>query len=104
MVEWCAIVYDKPGSDRSSFRPEHLAGIPPLVEAGKLVCAGAIYHDLEQPGGERKFAGSHLQIVADTREEALALIHDDVFAKNGIWDLDNIILYQFGCAVRKPKA
>ncbi|KAL3235077.1 YCII-related domain [Nakaseomyces bracarensis] len=104
MVEWCAIVYDKPGSDRSTCRPEHLANIPPLVQAGKLVCAGAIYHDPEQPGGERKFAGSHLQIVAESREEALALIHNDVFAKNGIWDLDNIILYQFGCAVREPKA
>lgn len=103
MVEWVAIVYDKPGSDRSTCRPEHLAGIPPLVEQGKLVCAGAIYNEPTTPGGERTFAGSHLQIVADTKEEALQLIYNDVFAKKGIWDLDNIILYQFGCAVRKAK-
>lgn len=104
MVEWVAIIFDKPGSDRSTCRPEHLAGIPPLVEQGKLVCAGAIYNEPKEPDGERTFAGSHLQIVADTKEEALELIHNDVFAKNGIWDLDNIVLYQFGCAVRKPKA
>lgn len=104
MVEWCVIVYDKPGSVRSTCRPQHLAGIPPLVEAGKLVCAGAIYNEPAQAGGERTFAGSHLQIVADTKEEALELVHNDVFAKNGIWDLENIIIYQFGCAVRQPKA
>lgn len=97
MVEWVAIVYDKPGSDRFASRPQHLAGIPPLVEQGKLVCAGAIYND------DGTFAGSHLQIVADTKEEALQLIHNDIFAKNGIWELDNIILYRFGCAVREPK-
>lgn len=103
MVEWVAIVYDKKGADRSKFRPQHLAGIPPLVEQGKLVCAGAIYNEPTTPGGERTFAGSHLQISADSREEALKIIQGDIFAKEGIWDLDNIILYQFGCAVRKAK-
>ncbi|GMM58772.1 hypothetical protein DAKH74_053890 [Maudiozyma humilis] len=103
MVEWCVVVYDKPGSDRSQFRPQHLAGIPPLVEQGKMVCAGAIYNEPTTPGGERTFAGSHLQLVADTKEEALKIVHGDIFAKEGIWDLDNIIIYQFGCAVRKEK-
>ncbi|QLG72067.1 hypothetical protein HG535_0C04210 [Zygotorulaspora mrakii] len=102
MVEWCAIVFDK--ADRSKARPAHLAGIPPLVEQGKLVCAGAIYNEPKEKGGERTFAGSHLQIVADTKKEALDIIKSDTFAKEGIWDLDNIILYQFGCAVRIPKS
>ncbi|SCW02298.1 LAFE_0F03356g1_1 [Lachancea fermentati] len=102
MVEWCAIVYDKKGSDRSQERPAHLAGIPPLVEQGKLVCAGAIYHDVVD-GKPTNFAGSHLQIVADTKEEALEVIKNDVFAKKGIWDLDSILIFPFGCAVRKEK-
>lgn len=101
MVEWVVIVKDK--ADRSKFRPAHLAGIPPLVEQGKLVCAGAIYNEPKTPGGERTFAGSHLQIVADTKEEALEVVKGDVFAKEGVWDLQNIIIYQFGCAVRKEK-
>ncbi|QLQ78397.1 hypothetical protein HG537_0A06440 [Torulaspora globosa] len=101
MVEWCVIVYDK--ADRSKARPAHLAGIPPLVEQGKLVCAGAIYNEPKAPGEERTFAGSHLQVVADTKEEALEIVKNDVFAKEGVWDLDNIIIYQFGCAVRKEK-
>lgn len=101
MVEWCVICFDK--ADRSKARPAHLAGIPPLVEQGKLLCAGAIYNEPKAAGEPRTFAGSHLQIVADTKEEALEIVKGDVFAKEGIWDLDNIIIYQFGCAVRKEK-
>ncbi|EDO16064.1 hypothetical protein Kpol_1016p3 [Vanderwaltozyma polyspora DSM 70294] len=97
MVEWCVIINDKKGSDRSELRPQHLAGIPPLVEQGKLKCAGAIYND------DGSFAGSHLQIVADTKEQALEVVKGDVFATGGIWDLDSIIIYKFGCAVRQPK-
>lgn len=97
MVEWCAIIYDKKGSDRSQFRAQHLVGIPPLVEQGKFVCAGAIYND------DGSFAGSHLQIVADSKDEALSIINADIFAKEGIWDLDSLIIYNFGCAVRIEK-
>lgn len=103
MVEWCVIVYDKPGSDRSNFRAKHLAALPPLVEQGVLVCAGAIYNEPTTPGGDRTFAGSHLQIAAETKQEALDVIYGDIFAKEGIWDLENIIIYQFGCANRKAK-
>lgn len=99
MVEWCAIVYDK--ADRSKARAAHLAGIPPLVEQGKLVCAGALYNAPTKEGEEPTFAGSHLQIVADTKEEAIEIIKADTFAKEGVWDLDNILIYKFGCAVRK---
>lgn len=103
MPEWCVIVYDKPGSDRSKCRTEHLAGIPPLVESGQITCAGAIYHEPETADDQPKFAGSHLQIVAETREEALKVIHNDIFAREGIWDLKSIIIYRFGCATRSQK-
>ncbi|CAG99137.1 YciI family protein [Kluyveromyces lactis] len=102
MVEWVVIVYDKPGSDRSACRPQHLAGIPPLVEAGKIVHAGAIYKDVVD-GKPANFAGSHLTIVADSKDEVVELLKNDVFAKNDIWDVDNALIYPFGCAVRKEK-
>ena len=102
MVEWCAIIYDKPGVDRSVHRQEHLAEIPKLVEQGKLVQAGAIYKEVVD-GRPSQFAGSQLTLVADSREEALAIIRDDPFAKHGVWDVENVVLYPFGCAVRKEK-
>ncbi|CAR28704.1 hypothetical protein ZYGR_0U00620 [Zygosaccharomyces rouxii] len=100
MVEWVVIAFDK--ADRSAYRSEHLAGIPPQVESGKLVCAGAIYNEPKAPGEPRTFAGSHLQVVADTKEEAIEIVKSDIFAKEGVWDLDNLIVYQFGCAIRQP--
>lgn len=103
MVEWCVVVYDKPNADRSQFRPAHLAGIPPLVEQGKLVCAGAIFNEIPQEGKPLNFAGSQLTIVADSKEEALEVVKNDVFAKEGVWDLENILIFPFGCAVRKEK-
>ncbi|AET39546.1 YciI family protein Ecym_4509 [Eremothecium cymbalariae DBVPG len=102
MVEWCVTVYDKPGSDRSPYRSMHLERIPELVQEGKIVVAGAIYKDLVdgKPGG---FAGSHLILVADTREEVVELLKGDIYAKEGVWDMDNILIFPFGCAVRKEK-
>lgn len=102
MVEWCVIVYDKPGADRGPYRPTHLAGIPPLVEQGKLVNAGAIYHDLVD-GKPANFAGSNLTVVADTKEEVLEILNNDIFAKEGVWDMSTVKIFPFGCAARKEK-
>ncbi|KAH3900248.1 YciI family protein SCDLUD_003220 [Saccharomycodes ludwigii] len=101
-IEWIAIIYDKPGSDRTPYRPQHLKDIPPNVENGKIVSAGAIYKDVID-GKPTNFAGSMLNLVADTKEEALDIIRNDVFAKNGVWDVENVLIYPFGCAVRKEK-
>ncbi|KAM3162125.1 YCII domain-containing protein [Lachancea thermotolerans] len=103
MVEWCVIVFDKKGSDRSACRPAHLEGVAQQYEKGTLVCAGAIYHEVGPDGKPTNFAGSHLQISANTKEDALQVVKNDVFAKEGIWDLENIIIYPFGCAVRQGK-
>ncbi|SCU85826.1 LAME_0D03048g1_1 [Lachancea meyersii CBS 8951] len=103
MVEWCAIVFDKKGSDRSKCRPQHLEGVSEGFGKGVLKCAGAIYQRVGEDGKPTDFAGSHLQIEAETKEEALQVIHNDIFAKEDIWDLENIIIYPFGCAVRAAK-
>ncbi|EDO16065.1 hypothetical protein Kpol_1016p3a [Vanderwaltozyma polyspora DSM 70294] len=97
MSEWCIIINDKKGSNRSELLSQHFAGISPLVEQGILTCGGAIYND------DGSVAGSHLQIVADTKEQALEVVKGDVFATGGIWDLDSIVIYKFACAVRQPK-
>ncbi|CCD23603.1 uncharacterized protein NDAI_0B05700 [Naumovozyma dairenensis CBS 421] len=103
MVEWCVIINDKKGSDRSAFNSQHFAGIPALVEQGKVVCGGAIYNEPTEEGGNPTVAGSHLQVVADTKEEVMELVKKDIFAKEGIWDVDNAIIYRFDAALRLPK-
>jgi len=103
MVEWLAIVYDKPGTDRTELRPLHLKDIPPAVESGIVTNAGAIYHGLDFEGKPSEFAGSAFNLVADTKEEALEFLKKDVYAKSGIWDVDNILIFPYGCAYRKGK-
>ncbi|CEP60654.1 YciI family protein LALA0_S01e15896g [Lachancea lanzarotensis] len=103
MVEWAVVIFDKKGSDRTKLRPEHLEGVHYQYGKGVLKCAGAIYHNVGDDGKLSEFAGSHLQIEAPTKEDALQVIYNDPFAKNDIWDLENIIIYPFGCAVRAAK-
>jgi len=37
-----------------------------------------------------KMSGSTIVIVAESKEEVLATLRDDVYAKNGVWDVDNV--------------
>lgn len=99
-TEWNVIVYDKPGADRSKHRPSHLAAIPETVTSGIVKSVGAIYHDVEKT----KFAGSAYHLMADSREDIIEFLKKDIFAKEGIWDLDTVVAYPIGiaCRVAKP--
>lgn len=103
MVEWLVVVYDKPGADRSAFRPAHLAAIPASVEAGEITSAGAIFNEIPTEGKPLNFAGSALNVVADSKEQVLEIVKKDIFAKEGIWDLNNILIYPLGVAARVAK-
>lgn len=104
MVEWVVIIYDKPGSDRTPYLDEHFKNIPNAVEKGFIVCGGAIYKDTNETNGELVAIGSHIQVVANNKEEIIANLRHDVFAREGIWDFNNVIIHQFDCVVRQPLA
>lgn len=104
MGEWVVIIYDKPGADRTPYIDEHFGNIPNVVKLGFLVCGGAIYKDTNETNGELVAIGSHLQVVADNKDQIINNLKHDIFAKEGIWDFDNIIIHPFGCAVRQPLA
>lgn len=121
MTEWLVVVYDRPGSvsitsieldrvssnflvkDRSKFRPQHLEAIPKQVANGKITNAGAIFHEVPKEGQPLKFAGSSLNVVADSKEEVLEILKQDIFAKENIWDVENALIYPYGVAVRVAK-
>ena len=79
-IEWNVIVYDKPGTDRSKVRPEHVAAIPATVNAGIVNSAGAIYKDVEKT----QFAGSTFHLMAESREDVLEFLKKDIYYKAGI--------------------
>lgn len=98
-IEWNVIVYDKPGTDRTQFRPQHVAAIPATVDAGIVTSAGAIYKD----ASKKEFAGSAFHLFAENREEIIDFLKQDVYAKEGIWDLDSVVANPLGLAVRVAK-
>lgn len=98
-IEWNVIVYDKPNADRSAVRAAHLANIPPTFNNGIVTSAGAIYHDVEKT----KFAGSAFHLRASSKDEIIEFLKQDVYYKEGIWDIDNVIMNPIGIACRLSK-
>ena len=60
---------------RVPFRAEHLAGVRVRLESGVYVEAGA-YADV---------SASVIMVRAGSAEEAVALVSDDVYLRNGVW-------------------
>ncbi|KAH3672546.1 hypothetical protein OGATHE_002191 [Ogataea polymorpha] len=53
--------------------------------------------------GTTEFAGSSYNIVANSREEIIEFLKTDPYYKAGIWDVDNALIYPYGCAGRLAK-
>ncbi|WPK25162.1 hypothetical protein PUMCH_002465 [Australozyma saopauloensis] len=101
-IEWAVTIFDKPGADRTAVRPRHVAAIPDAVNAGVFTAAGAIYKDVEKT----QFAGSTFHMMAESKEEIAEILKKDIYYEEGIWDIDSIVAYPAGIAVRiaKPMA
>lgn len=101
-IEWVVTIFDKPGTDRSKVRPQHIAAIPETVNSGVITAAGAIYKDVEKT----QFAGSTFHLMAESKDEIAEILKKDIYYESGIWDIDSIVAYPVGIAVRigKPMA
>lgn len=95
-LEWLVIVYDKPNVNRLKFRPQHLEAIPPLISQGIVTNCGPIFKDNKRD----TFIGSAFNIKADDESEILQILKNDIYAKEGIWDLDNIVVHPYAVHTR----
>lgn len=98
-IEWSVTVYDKPGTDRISVRPQHVAAIPANVNSGVITAVGAIYKDAEKT----QFAGSTYHLMAESKEEIIEFLKKDIYYDTGIWDIDSVVAHPLGIAVRLEK-
>ncbi|CCF57896.1 hypothetical protein KAFR_0D02490 [Kazachstania africana CBS 2517] len=89
MPEWIVNVQDKPEADRAPYNDRHLAALPGLFEKKVLVSAGALI------GDNGKEVGSSFQVVAESKEDAINVIKNDIFAKEGVYNLDSFVCYRF---------
>ncbi|NHB58790.1 YciI family protein [Acinetobacter shaoyimingii] len=68
---------------RLTVRPQHLARLEKLDAEGRVIVAGAMPKDRENP--QAGFYGSTLILDFDTREELDAWIAEEPFLKEGIY-------------------
>lgn len=48
-----------------------------------------------------KSNGSALIVMADTKEEAVKFVTDDIYARSGVWNTDAMTIFPFKSAVRQ---
>ena len=94
--EWLAVIYDKPNVDRLQFRNQHIAKLP--ENFGRTVsCGGGLL------GDDGKFIGSTFHIRANTKEDVINFLKKDIYATEGIWDFDSLVVNQLLVAAREEK-
>lgn len=93
------IIYDKPINQRLKFRPTHFQAIPKLFENGTVTSAGPVFKDDERT----QFAGSAFTIAAEKKSDIIDFLKQDVYAKEGVWDFDNIVIHPYTPVVRAQK-
>jgi len=70
--------------------------LSPNVNQGKILMGGAIFDP--QPSSSSSdssrgdITGSAMLFAFDTREEVVELLKSDIYAKNGVWDVENVKL------------
>jgi uncharacterized protein YciI len=75
---------------RPAVRPEHLRRVAQLLANGTLV----------EAGGYLDFSAALLMVRATSEEEAVALVRDDVYVREGVW-LDDARARPFGRVILK---
>lgn len=97
MTEWCVVVMDKSDADRAKHGPKHIVGIKHLIDSGIVLSGGQINDESSPP----KAVGSHIQIRADTKQDVIDLLRKDPFSQNGVWNVDEAIIYRLDCVYRE---
>ncbi|KAG5936851.1 hypothetical protein E4U53_000139, partial [Claviceps sorghi] len=90
--EFLVIIPDKPGvkDKRLEVRPTHLKNMTPRVESGDYKMGGALLNSV--PAGDDPasfdFMGSTIVCRAETKEQVLEQLKNDVYVTSGVWDLE----------------
>lgn len=100
--EYLVIVPDYANSlqKRLDVRSKHFEGLKPHVESGDVVFGGAMLSKHGAQGETPDMTGSAMLIKAESEEATREWLANDVYAKSGVWNLNEVKIYPFRCAVR----
>ncbi|KAA6410714.1 MAG: hypothetical protein FRX48_06137 [Lasallia pustulata] len=102
--EWIVILPDSEGAleRRNKARPDHLKALIPRVAAGFWTFGGAVLEETEAPGEYLKVKGSVMLALAESKEQVLQALREDIFHTAGVWDWDKVQVLPFKTGIRKP--
>ncbi|KAG5368480.1 hypothetical protein CJU90_0683 [Yarrowia sp. C11] len=86
-------VADKPGvlEKRMSLRPAHLEALENKSAGANFIICGGGVADVHPAAGETpQVTGSTLIVQTDDRDSIVEKLKGDVYAKEGIWDLEQV--------------
>ena len=69
---------------------KHLEAIKTNVSSGAINMGGAMLEEEPKDGEPLKVNGSAMLIAADTREEAMQIIENDIYYESGVWDPEKV--------------
>ena len=69
---------------------DHLKALKPDTDSGFWVLGGATLDEPIKEGAGPKINGSIMMAVADSREEVLEKLKQDVYYSSGVWDTDKV--------------
>lgn len=80
---------------------KHLEGVKPLHSENKIIMGGAMFSHPPKDGEEPlPMVGSALLAYAESKEEVMKILENDIYNKNGVWDLSKVQIWPFKSAVR----
>lgn len=82
-MQYLILAYDAPDAldRRMQVRATHLENLQPLVDAGRVAIGGVM---LAEDG--ETIRGSMLVVEAEGEDAVRALVDDDVYTKEGVWE------------------
>ncbi|KIX03813.1 uncharacterized protein Z518_07366 [Rhinocladiella mackenziei CBS 650.93] len=89
-IDWIVLIPDHENAleKRMKARPSHLEGLQPRIKCGAWVMGGATVSSPPIEGEPKQFNGSCLVARAQSKEEVMEELRKDVYAKEGVWNLD----------------
>lgn len=83
---------------------DHLKNIKPDADSGFWVLGGAMLEDTPKEGEGLKINGSVMMAVAASKEEVLEKIKKDVYANEGVWDMEKVSFFVDGVKKTRREA
>lgn len=70
----------------------HFANLKEKLDSGALKMGGALLDEVpeDDDASKFKFNGSTLVCIAETKEEIVTMLKNDVYAESGVWDVENV--------------